>query len=125
MQHAIVFGSLLLAALHTARAEVVDIHWPADGRFTHKGSIAAGKFVEICGKLPAGVKVNWRFEAGAPVDFNVHYHIGKDVAYPFKQSAVLSGKDTLDAKIEQDYCWMWSNKSAAPSTLAVQMQRQP
>lgn len=123
MRYALLMGTLLLAALPTARADLVDIQWSADGRFTHEGRIAAGKFVEVCGKLPAGVKVHWDFEAGVPIDFNVHYHAGKDVVFPSKQSAVVSGKDTLATKIDQDYCWMWTNKSTAPATLAVHLQR--
>jgi len=89
----------------------------------HRGAIAAGKFVEVCGKLPAGLKVRWNFEAGAPLDFNVHFHVGKDVVFPSKLGAVATARDTLDTKIEQDYCWMWSNKSAAPATLTVNLQR--
>jgi len=123
MRYAVLVGTLLLAALPDAHAELVDIQWSADGRFTHKGPIAAGKFVEVCGKLTSGMKVQWDFEAGTPVDFNLHYHVGKDVVFPSKQSAVSGGKDTLDAKIDQDYCWMWTNKSAAATTLVVHLQR--
>lgn len=89
----------------------------------HEATIAPGKFVELCDKLPAGLKVRWDFDAGAPLDFNVHYHMGKDVVFPFKLSAVASARDTQDAKIEQDCCWMWSNKSAKPAMLSVNLQR--
>ena len=123
MHHPIFTATLLLMAVGGARADVVDIRWSTDGSFTHKGKIAAGKFVEVCGKLPSGVKVRWDFEAGTPVDFNVHYHVGKEVVFPSKQSAVSRGNDTLDAKVEQDYCWMWTNKSAAPTPLVVHLQR--
>jgi hypothetical protein len=114
---------LLLLASAGARAEIVDIRWSTDGRFAHKGTIAAGKFVEVCGKLPAELHVRWEFKASTRVDFNVHYHVGKEMVFPFKLSAVTSAKDTLDTKIEQDYCWMWSNKSAAAATLSVNLQR--
>lgn len=58
-----------------------------------------------------------------PVDFNVHDHLGKEVKLPVKLDAVASARDTLDARIAQDYCWMWTNKSAAPTTLSVTLQR--
>jgi hypothetical protein len=116
-------AALLIAVLCSARAEVVDIRWSGDGRFNHDGTIAAGKSVEICGKLPAGTAVRWNFEAAPAVDFNVHYHVGQDVVFPFKRSAVGTAKNTLVTKIEQDYCWMWSNKSAATATLSVQLQK--
>lgn len=83
----------------------------------------AGKILEVCGKLPAGARVQWGFEADAPVDFNVHFHVGKDVIFPTKLSAVTQGKDTLAAKFEQDYCWMWTNESAVPTMLVLHLQR--
>ena len=63
------------------------------------------------------------FDAGLPLDFNVHCHVDKAVAFPVKLSAVSNAGDTLDTRIEQDYCWMWSNKSAAPATFTVRLQR--
>jgi hypothetical protein len=107
-----------------ARADIVELRWSSEGRFSHQGLVAAGKYVEICGKLPAQLQVQWNFEASAPLDFNVHYHVSKEVAvYPYKLDAVANAKDTLTAKIEQDYCWMWSNKSTAPAELRVSLQR--
>ena len=46
-------------------ADIVDIAWGADGRFERSVSVAPGKFAEVCGKLPAGLKVGWNFEASA------------------------------------------------------------
>ena len=115
--------ALLVAVLSGAHAEVIDITWSDSGRFNHRGTVAAGKFVEACGPLPAGLAVGWRFKASAPVDFNVHYHLGKDVVFPSKLPAVVSAKQTLHTQTEQDYCWMWSNKSASPVTLVIDLQR--
>jgi hypothetical protein len=121
--HLAFIATLLLAAAPSAPAEVVDIHWSADGRFSHRGSVAAGKMIEVCGKLPAGTKVRWDFHAEMPVDFNVHYHIGKEVVFPAKLSAATTGSDTLETKVQQDYCWMWSNASTAPVPLTVELSR--
>ena len=125
MKQALIVAAWLMPALvtPTAGAEIVDIHWSAEGRFVHQASLAPGKFVELCNKLPAGMKVRWSFDAGMPLEFNVHYHVGNGVAFPFKLSAVANARDTLDTKIEQDYCWMWSNKSAASTSLMVTLQR--
>ncbi len=112
-----------MAIATSATAGVVDIAWNASGRFEHTLSVAPGKFAEVCGKLPAGLKVNWAFEASAPLDFNVHYHVDKDVVFPSKLTAVAAAKDTLETRIEQDYCWMWSNKSSAPATFTIRLQR--
>jgi hypothetical protein len=115
---------LALAAMAPSTlADIVDIAWDADGRFERSVSVAPGKFAEVCGKLPAALKVGWNFEASAPLDFNVHYHVGKEVVFPSKLTAVVTAKDTLTTKIDQDYCWMWSNKSAASATILVKLQR--
>ena len=114
---------VLLTALPAARADGVDIQWSGDGRFAHQSTVAAGKVAEVCSKLPAGTSVRWAFEASTPLDFNVHYHVGKDVVFPSKLAAVATAKDTLQTSIAQDYCWMWSNKSTAPATLTLNLQR--
>ena len=104
-------------------AEIVDIAWDSNGRFERSATVPPAKFTEVCGKLPAGLKVRWDFEASTPLDFNIHYHVGKEVVFPSKLKAVAAAQDTLDTKIEQDYCWMWTNKSALPSTVTVKLQR--
>ena len=113
----------LLMALPEARADVVDIKWSGDGRFAHQSTVAAGKVAEVCGKLPAGTSVRWDFDVSASLDFNVHYHVGKEVVFPSKLAAVATAKDTLLARTAQDYCWMWRNKSAKPATLTLNLQR--
>ncbi len=113
----------LSATAPSTLADIIDIAWTADGRFERSLSAAPGKFVEVCGQLPAGLKIRWDFEANTPLDFNVHYHVGKDVVFPSKLTAVASAKDTLDTKVDQDYCWMWTNKSSAPATVMVKLRR--
>ena len=115
---------LALAAIATgAGADVIDIKWDANGRFERSVNLAPGKFAEVCGKLPAGLKVRWAFDAGMPLDFNVHYHVDNEVVFPSKLTAVAAAKDVLDTKFDQDYCWMWGNKSASATTITVKLQR--
>lgn len=106
-----------------AATHIVEIAWPPDGRFAHKAQIAAGKFVEVCGKLAVGEGVRWSFTASAPVDFNIHYHVGKEAVFPARQTQVTSGRDTLNVAVAQDYCWMWTNKGGAPVSLTVDLAR--
>lgn len=118
-----VLATIAFGALTAARADVVDIAWDANGRFERSLNVAPAKFAEVCGKLPAGLKVRWDFESGTPLDFNVHYHVGKEVVFPSKLTAVSAAKDVLDTKVDQDYCWMWSNRSASSVTVTVRLQR--
>ena len=106
-----------------ASSHIVDIAWSPEGRFAHQAQIAAGKFVEVCGKLAAGNGVRWNFTAAAPVDFNIHYHAGKEAVFPVKQAQVAISRDTLNVAVAQDYCWMWTNKGSAPVSLTVELAR--
>ena len=118
-----VLAILALSDVAFASSHIVDIAWSPDGRFAHKTQIAAGKFVEVCGKLAVGEGVRWVFTTGAPVDFNIHYHVGKEAVFPAKQAQVSSGRDTLNVTVVQDYCWMWTNKGSAPVSLTVDLVR--
>lgn len=116
-------AALALPGVALASSHIVDIAWSPDGRFAHKTHIAPGKFVEVCGKLTVGEGVRWNFASAAPVDFNIHYHVGKEAVFPAKQAQVSSGRDTLNVTVAQDYCWMWTNKSTAPVSLTVDLAR--
>ncbi|ABM94600.1 hypothetical protein [Methylibium petroleiphilum] len=118
-----VLAMLALSGVALASSHIVDIAWSSDGRFAHNTQIAAGKFVEACGKLAVGEGVRWNFAATAPVDFNIHYHVGKEAVFPAKQAQVSSGGDTLKVTVAQDYCWMWTNKGSAPVSLTVDLAR--
>jgi hypothetical protein len=106
-----------------AAEHIVDIAWDAKGQFHHEARVAPKKFVEVCGKLAQGTKVRWHFEGGAPMDFNVHYHEGKDVRFPAKQAQVSKADGTVDVSVDQDYCWMWSDKSETPVSLMVHLDK--
>lgn len=126
MKHIRRCGALAAATLSgaaLAATHIVDIAWPPDGRFAHNAQIAAGKYVEVCGKLSVGEGVRWSFTASAPVDFNIHYHVGKEAVFPARQAQVSSGRDTLNVTVAQDYCWMWTNKGSAPVSLTVDLAR--
>lgn len=119
----LVLAAIAVCVLTTVRADVVDIAWDVNGRFERSLNVAPAKFAEVCGKLPAGLKVRWSFDTNAPLDFNVHYHVGKEVVFPSKLTAVAVAKGVLDTKIDQDYCWMWRNQSASAATVTVKLQR--
>lgn len=65
--------------------------------------------------------MNWSFEADGELNFNIHYHVGKDVRYPSQMDRVRRSEGQLAVDLAQDYCWMWTNKSAATSKLEVRL----
>ena len=66
------------------------------------------KMHEECMKLQAGDKRKYYWRADGPVDFNIHYHEGREVFYPVKRDGMRGDGGTFVAKIAQDYCWMWT-----------------
>lgn len=116
---------LLFLLAGSARASLVVIAWDEESGFRHSVELEAGGFAELCGELAADDRVSWAFEAGAELDFNIHYHEGDDVTYPVKSPAVRSLADALTAPVEQTYCWMWTNRLDGPVTLKVGLSREP
>ena len=117
-------GSLLVVLLSAgAQAEIVDIAWSGDGRFERRLAVAPGKFAEVCGKLEKAQSVAWRFDASGPLNFNIHYHEGKEVRYPERRDALASASGQLRVALDQDYCWMWTNKSTLPVDLQLLLTR--
>ncbi len=115
--------AMLVATPAFAASHIVDIAWATDGRFTRSASVEPGKFVEFCGKFSVGDVIRWSFDASAPVDFNIHYHVGTETEFPAKQAQVFAGKDALRVAVRDDYCWMWSNKSTHRLRVNVRLQR--
>lgn len=114
---------VLAAGVSRVHAELIDIAWDAQGRFDKVSTVPPGKFVEVCGKLARGIDIEWAFDADRPGDFNIHYHLGKEVVFPARQSAVARATGTLEVKSEQDYCWMWTNKSDSVARLELRLSR--
>jgi len=82
-------------------------------------AFAAGR----CGKLARGDSIRWEFAASVPVDFNIHYHVGKEVEFQARQAQVSSGQDTLRVAVRGESCWMWSNKASSRARIDVRRQR--
>ena len=115
---------MIAFAVPLAHAQLVEIDWGTQQRFGKDLQVAPDRFVEVCGKLQRGATVRWQFEAGAPTDFNIHYHEGKDVRFPARESAITRSQGRLEVASDQDYCWMWTNKGKAAVTLRVDLEKE-
>ena len=116
-------AAALLAVATLTQAQVVDLEWTPVGTFERRIGVAPGKFAELCGALAKGQSVQWRFEAGAALDFNIHYHQGKDVTYPARATGAQRSEGTLAVDSAQEYCWMWTNKTGTAVELTVTLNR--
>lgn len=102
-----------LAIPGIAAAKIIELAFTPDARFEHAESISPGRFLEVCGKLEQGQRVEWTFHAAAPVDFNIHYHVAEKVEFPEKRAAVVSLEGSFVAPVSQHFCWMWKNNGQA------------
>jgi hypothetical protein len=119
---------ILLLALwgSSVRAEIIDIQWNAQQRFTHEALIAPGKLVEVCGQVKKGEVVAWRYDSPVALDFNIHYHLAdKSVVYPVREPNTAAAQGRLRAESDQDYCWMWTNTATQAARLTLLLQRAP
>ena len=98
-------GALAFAVAATAAGPVKPLAFSV--------AIAAGDLHEECLRLDKGASRAFTWKSDQPLDFNIHYHEGKDVTYPVKADGRRDGRGTFTATLAQDYCWMWSAKAPA------------
>ena len=115
-------GALLVSA--PARAGVIWIAWDSQGAFEQTVEVAPGEFAEVCGKLVKAQSVGWSFASPGPLNFNVHYHAGKDTVFFTKKDGVAQLEGELKAPVDQNYCWMWTNKTGPAASLSFRMKKQ-
>ncbi len=84
--------------------------------------LAPKKVHEECARMEAGESRRWHWKSDAPVDFNIHYHRGKEVFFPVKRDAMRGDGGTFTAKTGEDYCWMWTARHA-PTKIEGRIER--
>jgi hypothetical protein len=120
----LVAGLSALAVTPSARSTLINVEWDSAGRFERTVRIPPGKFLEVCRGLAKGQVVDWSFKSPSHVNFNLHYHEDKTVVFPIKQDKVSALAGQLTVPLDQDYCWMWSNKARVSIRVSLSMQRQ-
>lgn len=85
--------------------------------------VPARGFNEHCVELAAGERVRYRYSATADVDFNIHYHQGKDVLYPVKSTGGRSVDAVYTAPHADTYCLMWERKGDGAARIEGAVER--
>jgi hypothetical protein len=80
-------------------------------------------FDERCIWLDAGESIRYRFSASAPVDFNIHYHRGKEVFYPVTARATRAADAGFSAPHADTYCLMWERAGDGPAIVDGSIDR--
>ena len=74
-------------------------------------TIKPSKAHEKCMVLNASQTLEYEFRTSAKVDFNVHYHKGEAVYYPVKFERTAGETGEYEARVREEYCLMWENKT--------------
>jgi hypothetical protein len=124
LKNLLLSAAALLGFASAASTQEVPIRWDAAGHFEHALTVPPGGVAELCGKLRREAVVEWRFDADAPLDFNVHYHVGREAVYPVRMAGAGSGSEKFVAPKDQTYCWMWQNTLAHPAAMRASLALQ-
>ena len=115
-------GTVSISHAGISQAEIIHVDWAERG-FSHTSSIAPTKVLEVCDRSKQGEAITWQFKGSAATDFNIHYHVGKQVSYPKKGKGVMADSGKLAIPADRSYCWMWTNKGKAPVNLSVKLSK--
>lgn len=86
-------------------------------------SVPARGFDERCFELAAGESLRYRFAASAPVDFNIHFHRGKEVVMPVRIDATRGHAATFTAPHADAYCLMWERGAGEAARVEGTVER--
>lgn len=115
----VVLGLLPLSIL--GQRQLVQVALPMHQTLVRQLVAPPAEFIELCTPLNAGRVITWQFTADAPVAFHTHFHVDGDVRAPETMSAVTAAQGRLTPKGANDYCWLWSNRSAVSVVIRVRL----
>jgi hypothetical protein len=69
--------------------------------------IAPYALYEVCVTMARGDKLDWRYESGMPLAFEIHYREGGTVLAPVVREASSADSGTFEAREPRDYCAKW------------------
>jgi hypothetical protein len=100
-----------------------DIAW-VNNTSSSTEKIAPGKIAEQCTDMERGASVRWKFNADGALQFNIHRHAGNDVTYANRSYNTRELDGVFKPAGQHQWCWMWTNETAAVVSLRVEMKRE-
>lgn len=85
--------------------------------------VRTGKLAEECFSLAAGERIEYRFEASVPLDFDLHTHRGREVVAPVRIERTREQAGTFTSPHREDYCLTWTNRGAIPAYVKGEWRR--
>ena len=105
MRHAVLVSVVLALPLVACAAQPSIV--PGKVHEVKAHPLPAHQVHEECVKLQPGDRLEYRFDARAPLHFNIHYHEGKAVVMPVSHDNLKASVGEFSALIAQEYCLMW------------------
>ena len=84
-------------------------------------SLAPFEAQEVCLEMAALDEIQYRFEAGRPVEFDIHYHEGFTIHFVAELNGVTVNADKFVAEVGRSYCLRWANGSPMRTSLTYQI----
>jgi hypothetical protein len=85
--------------------------------------VRTGKIAEECFTLAAGERIEYQFEATLPLDFDLHTHRGGKIVMPVQIERTREQAGTYTSPQREEYCMMWTNRSAVPAHIKGEWRR--
>ncbi len=95
----------------------------ASGNNNTSLSLAPGGAHEVCLTLTMQETLHYTFTGSAALDFNIHYHVDKQVHYPVRKNVKSVTAGVFIPTSRQHYCLMWKNKNNSPVELVFNHEK--
>ena len=118
---ALLFSILLLFAQSAKGEDVVSVDLSKLRAFTSEFAIKSGRSFEVCTDLEKGTKIDWWYSSSQNLDFNIHHHVRDKAVYALRKREMATDEGGFVAASKQNYCWMWTNKTAKGAELSVKL----
>lgn len=105
MRAALLLSTLLTVPLVACAAQPAIV--PGKTHAVNAHPLPPYQIHEECVKLLPGDRLEYSFNAQAPLKFNIHYHEGKAVIMPLTRDNASADSGEFRPLIEHDYCLMW------------------
>ena len=80
---------------------------PGAQNVNHQFELKDGKWKEACFESSPGMRIEYEFAADQTLNFNIHWHEGKNVTNSVDHKNLKSLKGAFEPSIKQTYCLSW------------------
>jgi len=80
---------------------------PNQPREVHAHPLPPYQTHEDCARLVPGDRLEWRFDANAPLAFSIYYHDAGAMILPLVREKVMRDEGVFEPLAAHEYCLMW------------------